>query len=770
VDWKISVSTKDWKLERLSTPTAGRTIFSSARRWIEPLSLVFGTLVSNALVKNRQIDLWQRYRKTFFPIVPSLDMTPIAPETELKLCISAILCEWMLCRAANPDIETISFEDAERWFVGDTNGFIPGLLLSGSDWVPPECTKELEGLSFDVDFLDLIPYILELFNNVTTNGSIPDKQSLRVMKRRMGVVYTPTDLADFIISQTLGYHKGKAFELEMAEGTFAVLDPACGTGIFLRSALDAMKKTWGTKHSTWHLLKCLYGMDVSPQAIQSCSFTLMGHCLNDLKQEGLSPWRIWQAIRGNLAVLDSTLVVRDQSRSDDSFSKARLRTQIRAELMTSSTSENLESLQKRNTADNESRHSFHLSSACLEPIAGKPLKPEDIFPERSDGFSLVIGNPPYSRLPWDSYTGVRSANFRTAPSSPNQKSSSCYPLFVEMMWQQTGSTSSSAGMVVPLSIAYSSSPSIRHLRKAIEETPGTWRFVFFDRTPDSLFGDDVKTRNAVVLWSKGLNTDVHNILTGPLLRWNSRNRKTLFDRIDYTPLTAISIHEFIPKVGSDFEVGLYYQVRKENNKLSSLYSQAHNAGAFERRDGKLVFYNSTAYNWIPVFRVLSDSFDHNLRQDMRPSLRVLDCIDEKYAWFVFACLVSRITYWLWRVEADGFHVTKEFIDRLPFHPYALSKHCSEQLLFLAERMWIGMLEHPVESINKGKRTVSYYPYACEHELDAIDTILLGSLGLSNNYVSFLKKFVMENIVAGRYDELRTNPALRRLGKKEGQHD
>jgi len=767
MNWRISASTKDWELERLSIPAAGRTIFSSARRWIEPLSLVFGTLVKNALVKNRQIDLWQRYRKTFFPVVPSLDMMPIAPETELKLCISAILCEWMLCRAANPDIKTISFEDAECWFVGDTKGFVPGLLLSETDWIPPECTKELEDLSFDVNFLNLLPYILELFDNVTTNGSIPDKQSLRAMKRRMGVVYTPTDLADFIIGQTLGHHR-KAFPIEMAEGTFAVLDPACGTGIFLRSALDAMKKTWGTKHSTWDLVKCLYGMDVSPQAIQSCSFILVGHCLNDLKQEGLSPWRIWQAIRGNLAVVDSTLVVRDQTRSDDSFSKARLRAQIRAELTMSSTSENLESLHKRNTAASESRHSSYLSSTCLEPTVGKPSKLEDSFPERSDGFSVVIGNPPYSRLPWDSYTGVRAANFRTAPSSPNKKSSSCYPLFVEMMWQQTGSKLSSAGMVVPLSIAYGSSPSIRHLRKAIEEKPGTWRFAFFDRTPDSLFGDSVKTRNAVVLWSKDLNTDVHNILTGPLLRWNSRNRKTLFNQIDYTPLIGISIHEFIPKLGSDFEVGLYYQVRKENNKLSSLYGQAHNAGVFERRDGKLVFYNSTAYNWIPIFRVLSDSFDHNLRQDMRPSLRALDCIDEKYAWFVFACLVSRIAYWLWRVEGDGFHVTKEFIDRLPFHPYALSEHSFEQLVFLAERMWIGMLKHPVESINKGKRTVSYYPYACEHELDTIDSILLGSHGLPNNCVSFLKRFVMENIVAGRYDEIQTNPALRRLGNKESQ--
>lgn len=258
MDWEISASTKDWKSERLSIPAAGRTAFSSARRWIGPLSLVFSTLVKNVLAKNQQTDLWQRYRETFFPIVPPLNMTLIAPETELKLCVSAILCEWMVCRAANPDVEAISFEDAERWFLGDTKSLVPGLILSGSDWIPLECMKELEDLSFDVDFLDLIPYILEFFDNATTNGSIPEKQSLRIMKRRMGVVYTPSDLADFIIGQTLGYHKGKAFELEMAEGAFAVLDPACGTGIFLRSALDAMKKTWGTKHSTWDSMKCVY--------------------------------------------------------------------------------------------------------------------------------------------------------------------------------------------------------------------------------------------------------------------------------------------------------------------------------------------------------------------------------------------------------------------------------------------------------------------------------------------------------------------------------
>ena len=39
---------------------------------------------------------------------------------------------------------------------------------------------------------------------------------------------------------------------------------------------------------------------------------------------------------------------------------------------------------------------------------------------------------------------------------------------------------------------------------------------------------------------------------------------------------------------------------------------------------------------------------------------------EEHAEVVFAILSSRLTYWLWHVEGDGFHVGAWFVKQLPF--------------------------------------------------------------------------------------------------------
>lgn len=754
------------KGDRLSVPSTGRTIFSSVRPWVQPISVAFGMLSRNLLASGQHVPLWHRYGETFSPLIPSFDTKSFSPETELRLCISAVLCEYMLYRAANPQDKTVTFEDAEQWFLGDVKEGDPGLVI-GNRWITSECTRALRDLSFNADFLDLMPYILEWFDNFTLYGDIPDKGHIRAMKRSLGVVCTPSDLADYMVGQAFKLHSAIAPDPHQVENKFAVLDPACGTGVFLSAALDIMKATWGKQCKTWDLVKCLYGMDVSPQAIQSCTFVLTARCFSESRRDNLSPWKIWQAIRGNLAVVDSTLVYRDQTGRNQPFSLARLRAATCDELLTLRQSRD-SAIRREKPLINWPRDTR--CNLSYNPTNQGPSKLEDIFPELSTGFTVVVGNPPYSRLPWDSFTGVRAAHFRTAPSSTRMKSSNCYPLFVEMMWQLTRQGSASAAMVVPLSIAYGSSPSIRHLRAAIEEVPGTWRFSFFDRTPDSLFGDDVKTRNAVVLWNRDSNVKSSCVLTGPLMRWNSRNRNALFERINFVPIAGNSIRDFIPKFGSSLEATTYYHIHEVKRKLLPQFIETHVKECepeFEHK--RSVFYSSVAYNWIPVFRTLPSSIDHGIREERR-SIKTLCCREEQDAWFVFACLVSRLTYWLWRVEGDGFHVTKEFLDRLPFHPSALSEDCSKQLVLLAERMWSRMQEYPVESVNKGKRTLSYCPYSCESELNEIDAILLGGLGLSENYSLFLSEFVRDNMVAGRHEEIRINPALRRVLSKESQHD
>lgn len=752
----------------LSVPSSGRTIYTTVRRWSEPLATAFGNLMSAALAHGLQEPLIERYRQTFSSRVPLKTFNTLSPESELRLAISAILSEWMLARVANPATEKLSLTDAEQWFLGDVQQYVPGIVLPDSDWIPSGCLSNLQALSFGSDFIDLFPYILESFEQVEMDGRLPDRHSIRINKRSSGVVYTPSDVSDFIVQEIFKLYEEGNFRSKVKSEDLTWLDPACGTGLFLRSALALLRDIHHENgKNIFKLIERLYGVDISNQAVQSCAFALVSCFLPELIQAGFAPWRLWHVARGNLAVLDSTLLALSEGDHSDINRIRTLRLDIRQGLLESSdygTSSNRTSLR----SFIETTGNSLVSESVVESLPVAPTKLGDVFPEIYGGFSIVMGNPPYSRIIRDEYCGIRAAHFESAPPIPlSRPTASLYPMFVETLWKLGRKDMSLGGMVVPLSIAYSSSAQIRLLRAAIANVRGFWRFAFFDRTPDSLFGDDVKIRNAIVLWRHSNTEEAREkaaqVSTTALIRWNSRNRHALFKGIVFVPLGMAPIRNFIPKIGSSLERTAYAQLRQTSMKLSDLVQNVPTSHLGTNQcSGNLVFYGTTAYNWIPLFREPSLFINDTGASEMLLSLRCLACRTESEAWFVFACLLSRITYWLWRVEGDGFHVTNEFLNRLPFHTSMLCQKDLNEIVSLAMHMWSDMRYYPVESNNAGRKTVSYYPYACSTKLDAIDTLLVSNFDLTEKFSTFLQRFVADNIVAGRYSEFGRNPALRRL--------
>src|SRR5690606_29192506 len=88
-------------------------------------------------------------------------------------------------------------------------------------------------------------------------------------------------------------------------------------------------------------------------------------------------------------------------------------------------------------------------------------------------------------------------------------------------------------------------------RRLIQGTAGSWRFAFFDREPHALFGEDVKTRSAIILRNRSIE-NVGSICTGPLRRWRGQTREALFGSIDYTEI-ASSVVKGIPKIAGQVQ-------------------------------------------------------------------------------------------------------------------------------------------------------------------------------------------------------------------------
>lgn len=737
---------------RHSIPEPGRTVRMSTQLWSEPLCMIFADSIRTVTESGFQDSLIQLYESTFSPIVPTPELIKMSSESKLKLAISALLCEWLIARFGKRDCKDLSLGEAEGWFLGDANGQIPSFLSSSIEWIPQDCFKELESFALAPDFVDLLPYVLEVFELVGANSPHFDREHRRAQQRVSGVVYTPSDVSDFIICETLApWLSSNELEAELV-----CLDPACGTGLFLRSALLARHASG--RADLYQMIQSLYGLDISHQAIQSCAFTLLASCLSLSHNLPISPWRMWQLIRGNLATADSTLLAPPQPNPLHRKELTNTRMHMRHNLLSCDIPvSKMPHLPKQAVA------------VCLgnDPVIRLDSTPiSEVFPEVSEGFSAIFGNPPYSRLPPDSCQGFRAANFETAPQESGRPQA-LYPLFVEMMWKFGLPLMTRGGMVLPLSIAYSTSSQVKRLRAAMQKAAGDWRFSFFDRTPDSLFGDDVKTRNAIVLWHRDIMSKRSMFATSQLQRWSSRSRRELFDSIVYTTLGEYDISRLIPKLGSIKEREVYISLRKRRLCMAPLLNRANKSSLIAGTEyPHIVFLSSTAYNWIPIFRAVPVSRADSGQIGLPPSVHALVCPTSNDAAFVFACLNSRLTYWLWRIEGDGFHVTYDFIKRLPFNPSILPHDHYMSIIDLAARLWSEMQLYSVNSVNAGRTRTSYYPYSCQASLDSIDSFLLKSLEIPTEFLSFLEKFVAETIIAGRGKELETNSALRRLLIKE----
>jgi hypothetical protein len=159
----------------------------------------------------------------------------------------------------------------------------------------------LEGADLETGQLRLWPYNfayipIELISNIY-DIFIDDRRS-------SGAYYTPLLLADFILEETMG--------IEDIHPDMTVLDPACGSGIFLVGAYRRLVQAWQEVYGTpepedlSHLLQAsIFGVDKNPEAIRIAVFSLYLEILNHLSNEQIRNNHFrFPRLRGNLHAYD----------------------------------------------------------------------------------------------------------------------------------------------------------------------------------------------------------------------------------------------------------------------------------------------------------------------------------------------------------------------------------------------------------------------------------------------------------------------------------
>jgi hypothetical protein len=619
------------------------------------------------------------------------------------------------------------FEDSLTWFFETAeperalaDSFDRGLLKAA--------VATLEELEHDEDLSELLPYVLDPLAPGSRSSVIRDSSTAtaRDAKRLVGNYYTPSDVADFMVREVLR-------DTGRSPVNSAWLDPACGTGVFLRAILRQVHAADPASDGLEQVKRCLFGVDISALAIQAATFVLLHDCHASIAGASLSPIKAWHLIRLNLAAVDTTRMFRDGGTEERDA-----REQLREMICSDSLPPPAASL--ADLADG--------SDNPLRPLWGIPVG--RIFPEQSAGFDLLVGNPPYAPI------GRRPDVWRYSDrygslSHPVKASDSLYPLFVEMMWALTKPEQSAAALVLPLSIAYSGDAQLVSCRKAIMSVGGQWRFAFFDREPHALFGEEVKTRNCIAVrcLHSASERSEFGVATGPVLKWRSRSRGRLFDSIRFTQIGCHSIVQGIPKLSGSMQTEVLATLIARRETLSAscvTIRSTPSLEAFHPSALPTVYVGGTAYNFLNVFRTHMHylSTSHPLASS---PLMSLSARNERTASQVFAILSSKLVFWWWKVHGDGFHVPRSFVQSIPFSPLHLSDRHAARLAVVGDTLWNAISSRPTVHINGGRASVGYSPIAEQQMRREIDEILIETAVLPQSFESELQRFVETSVEA-----------------------
>lgn len=645
------------------------------------------------------------YRAIFEPRIGGVGFSTSTSDDPV-LASRALIGMWLAGYALGAIAPDDPLATAERWFLGLAGSSLPRLARRNARIDTPV-------LPARATVFALLPYLLDPLAPGTRRSTMqrPAEASDRRLRKERGIFYTPGDVAAHMAST------GTSAKVSTC------LDPCCGTGVFLRAALLTQRCAF----------EGLFGIDLDPLAADVCAFVLAAAALAGSDSRWSSPWAAWHSARSRIATGDSLLLM---PRPDAAVESAPARARAFEEL------------------ERALRAGETPAPATNEDLAADMRV---VFPQLLHGAELVISNPPYAQL------GVRDAfdpigsHYSTLGSGGARRTTRVEGLFVELA-SRLVSHAGGFSLVLPLSVAVNSGAQFVELRRALQRLDGSLHISFFDRAPDALFGDDVKTRNVIVSYRASAE---RALSTTGLLRWTSGTRPRFFRAIRHCAITS-DVGPFIPKIGSRSEARLFQALIALPSSLGGAAERITTSRPGRKDHAAAVYVGATAYNWLGCARSLTPFAEGG--HSSESELTALKFRSTELADAAFAALASRVTFWLWRVEGDAFHVTRTFIQNLPFALHLLPPSSLNDLGAVGRELWSVMRENPVMSVNKGRRTISFSSLAAPELVDAADLALARAFDFERALQSAAIRRWHENLVVVDF-ERRDRAALLRKGQE-----
>ncbi len=374
------------------------------------------------------------------------------------------------------------------------------------------------------------------------------------------------------------------------------------------------------------------------------------------------------------------------------------------------------------------------------------------------GFSAIIGNPPYVEVPREVSRSFLRRTYRTALPVWS-RDEDLYTMVVERSLS-LGHKSMRFGMILPLSMAFSTKAPYVALRRFMTSERGRWWTAHFDRIPSALFGNDVRIRCTIAIFGRELSANQTSFSTTSLQRWEQGGRDVLFPALRYSRLEA-DIIDGLPKVDSQRQADGLHSLLSIGGTLAGDLENSISFGRLEAMAPHFptdaVFVGGTAYNWFPCWREIPETTDERGTPSL-PS-RTIGFLypTTADADIVFALLCSSLGYWWWAVASDGFNLKRWLVDTFPVSARLLPADARRELATAGGALRTALRRHYVYKENRGRKGNFHLP-SCQAEVLVIDSVLAQHIpGLSEEFFEDVRAFSARfSRVSGATDEDTTD--------------
>jgi hypothetical protein len=370
-----------------------------------------------------------------------------------------------------------------------------------------------------------------------------------------------------------------------------------------------------------------------------------------------------------------------------------------------------EEIDRRYWEDKAVKHStLHCEDFDQWKASHRPFHFPWMFPETiaRGGFDVVVGNPPFLEI----------SELKGSYELPRTNVAAAGNLYAVCI--ERGSSllapHGRLGMIVPMSSV--STPRMEPLMVHLEERFGEVAVANFAVRPGKIFdGVDMNVSTILAAGRRVENLPV-NLMTTDYVRWNEKDRVQLFANLKYHATYFDKGRQTVPKTGSR-------QAHEILQRLTRFAPLREILGT--QQGGVTLFYHSGG-------RYFRKCLRKKLSKEYKPLHVPLGAADS-----VLCLLSSSIFYWYWITISDCYHVTRRDVYQMPFPKTMLADGRFSQL---AESLLADLEKHAIcrERLRADGSRQSEYNYRMASSrtiLDAIDTTLAEHYGLSSKQLNWV---------------------------------